>query len=604
MHSMNSLDNNYHNHAANNNDNNCRGHNQSLIRSSLSDSDLIASSSSLSPPPQSSSLANQNTISLCRDLQVLILDDIDNHHNNDDDDDENSSAIFQSISCDNHSIANAINNDESLSSTKSMKKQSNKSRKSLFMMKKRKWISTPFGFITNCCMTRTDSIADLQQRSSTNDEDCQPQKQPIVKCQMLTGNGVVDQQTSGSINNINDNNNVVQRQHQHDHNFNDDDEDDNVVNGDAHRVNIDDDLSFMDNFPPLNQPLSRIVSLRRRHPNTPMSRSPEPPPLPPHPFPVGVVLSGFSNSYLHHPHLSSSHDSSHPEQQDNNISSISSSVNLNPNSAASLSSDDGGDDTYRHDNDVSVDGQHHHHQQQLQQPPHLYEPYSIQMPIMNHHIQMDTNNMNRSASRSTPTFHTQIDYINCLVPDLLAITNRSFYWGKMDRYEAERLLDGKPEGTFLLRDSAQEDHLFSVSFRRFERSLHARIENWEHRFSFDSHDPGVFSSTTVTGLIEHYKVPSHCMFFEPVLTKPLNRTFTFSLQHLARVTICDRVTYDSINRLPLPQILKSYLKEYHYRIKVRTKHFDESSLYRWLEPNHHHNQQQQQQQQPRVYFHQ
>lgn len=52
----------------------------------------------------------------------------------------------------------------------------------------------------------------------------------------------------------------------------------------------------------------------------------------------------------------------------------------------------------------------------------------------------------------------------------------------MDRYEAERLLEGRPEGTFLLRDSAQEEHLFSVSFRKYGRSLHARIEQWNHRY--------------------------------------------------------------------------------------------------------------------------
>lgn len=67
----------------------------------------------------------------------------------------------------------------------------------------------------------------------------------------------------------------------------------------------------------------------------------------------------------------------------------------------------------------------------------------------------------------------------------------------MDRYEAERLLEGKQEGTFLLRDSAQEEFLFSVSFRKYGRSLHARIEQWNHKFSFDSHDPGVYASETV-----------------------------------------------------------------------------------------------------------
>lgn len=80
------------------------------------------------------------------------------------------------------------------------------------------------------------------------------------------------------------------------------------------------------------------------------------------------------------------------------------------------------------------------------------------------------------------TVHSQIDFMHCLVPDLERIINSSFYWGKMDRYEAERLLEGKPEGTFLLRDSAQEEFLFSVTFRKYGRSLHARIEQSGHKF--------------------------------------------------------------------------------------------------------------------------
>ena len=173
-----------------------------------------------------------------------------------------------------------------------------------------------------------------------------------------------------------------------------------------------------------------------------------------------------------------------------------------------------------------------------------------------------------------PVVHTQIDYTHHLVPDLLEITNFGYYWGKMDRYEAEKLLENKPEGTFLLRDSAQDDHLFSVSFRRFDRSLHARIEQWNDRFSFDSHDPGVYSCTTVSGLIEHYKDPAHCMFFEPMLTIPLHRNFPFSLQHLARATLCPLLTYDSINQLNLPKRIRSFLKEYHYKKQVRVRRFD------------------------------
>lgn len=170
--------------------------------------------------------------------------------------------------------------------------------------------------------------------------------------------------------------------------------------------------------------------------------------------------------------------------------------------------------------------------------------------------------------------HTQVDYKHHLVPDMVKIVNSSFYWGVMDRYQAEKLIENKPEGTFLLRDSAQDEFLFSVSFRRYGRSLHARIEQWNHKFSFDSRDPGVFSADSVCGLIEHYKDPSCCMFFEPMLTLPLHRTFPFSLQHLTRATITRRVTYDGISKLPLPAALKEYLRFYHYKQKVRVRRFD------------------------------
>lgn len=173
--------------------------------------------------------------------------------------------------------------------------------------------------------------------------------------------------------------------------------------------------------------------------------------------------------------------------------------------------------------------------------------------------------------------HTQVDYIHYLVPDLDKIVNSSFYWGVMDRYQAEKVIENKPEGTFLLRDSAQEEFLFSVSFRRYGRSLHARIEQWNHNFSFDSRDPGVYATNSVCGLIDHYKDPSCCMFFEPMLTLPLHRTFPFSLQHLARATICSRTTYDGISLLSLPRALKEYLRVYHYKQKVRVRRFDNTA---------------------------
>jgi len=173
-----------------------------------------------------------------------------------------------------------------------------------------------------------------------------------------------------------------------------------------------------------------------------------------------------------------------------------------------------------------------------------------------------------------PTVHTQVDYMHCLVPDLLKLTNSMFYWGVMDRYEAEKLLDGRPEGTFLVRDSAQEEFLFSVSFRRYGRSLHARIEQWNHRFSFDSHDLEVFAAPSVCGLVEHYKDPAACLFFEPMLTLPLPRTYPFTLQHLCRAVICSRIRYDDISSLHLPTPIQDYLKYYHYKQRICIRRFE------------------------------
>lgn len=170
--------------------------------------------------------------------------------------------------------------------------------------------------------------------------------------------------------------------------------------------------------------------------------------------------------------------------------------------------------------------------------------------------------------------HCQIDYVHFLVPDILSITNQSFYWGKIDRFEADRLLFEKADGTFLLRDSTQEEYLFSVSFRRFDRTYHARIEEKNHMFSFNSHDPGVFKSDTICGLIEHYKQSERNVFFEPKLTVSLSRTFPFSLQHIARAVICENIVYNSIDKLTIPKKLKTFLKEYHYKQQVRIKLFD------------------------------
>ncbi len=196
-------------------------------------------------------------------------------------------------------------------------------------------------------------------------------------------------------------------------------------------------------------------------------------------------------------------------------------------------------------------------------------------------IQPEPSNSSESSAVKTqiqivanPRANFQVDYMSYLIPGLQDIFSCPFYWGKMDRYEAEALLANKPEGSFLLRDSAQENYVFSVSFRRYSRSLHARIEETQHKFSFDCHDPGVHASRSIRGLLDYYKDPLSCMFFEPMLLFPILRKKPFSLQELARTVICDSTTYDGVCELPIPKTLKSFLKEYHYKHKVDSRELE------------------------------
>jgi suppressor of cytokine signaling 5 len=93
----------------------------------------------------------------------------------------------------------------------------------------------------------------------------------------------------------------------------------------------------------------------------------------------------------------------------------------------------------------------------------------------------------------------------------------------------------------------------------------------------------------VCGLLNHYKDPNSCMFFEPMLLHPVYRKTCFSLQELCRAAICDRLTlteaaassfatpYEAVSALPLPKVLKDFLREYSYRHKIGSRQIEQRS---------------------------
>ena len=68
--------------------------------------------------------------------------------------------------------------------------------------------------------------------------------------------------------------------------------------------------------------------------------------------------------------------------------------------------------------------------------------------------------------------------------ELRKLSKCGWYWGPITRSDAEAKLCNKPDGTFLVRNSLDQNYILSLSFRSLGQSLHARIEYSNGRFSF------------------------------------------------------------------------------------------------------------------------
>lgn len=148
-----------------------------------------------------------------------------------------------------------------------------------------------------------------------------------------------------------------------------------------------------------------------------------------------------------------------------------------------------------------------------------------------------------------------------------------WYWGDLSSQQANDILKNAQDGSFILRDSTDACHLFTLSLKANSLVISVRVAFSRGQFKLDScHQEDCPSFDSVVDLIDYYldDDPTHEFYvtvpdigeFPVTLKHPIWKEVP-SLQHLCRKTIvhCCKSTR-RLYQLPLPQHLIRYLLEF------------------------------------------
>lgn len=168
-----------------------------------------------------------------------------------------------------------------------------------------------------------------------------------------------------------------------------------------------------------------------------------------------------------------------------------------------------------------------------------------------------------------------------VMKNLDQLRNCGWYWGPLTYEGAKALLDTKPDGSFLLRDSSDDCYILSLSFKSNGKVYHTRMEHHKGLFSFSS-QPESHQRCMIKDFMEQamqnsedgkflyfLQAPGPGMPPVPIrLLHPVSRFYAVnSLMHLCRFSILGFVRRDLIDDLPIPESLKLYLKESQYFVE-------------------------------------
>lgn len=170
------------------------------------------------------------------------------------------------------------------------------------------------------------------------------------------------------------------------------------------------------------------------------------------------------------------------------------------------------------------------------------------------------------------TFNSKTQY-QMVLATLHKLQESGFYWGAVTGKEANTMLAAEAAGTFLIRDSSDNRHLFALSIKTASGTKNLRIQCDASSFYLQT-DPKNIQSVPhfdcVLKLVHYYMSQSggNTLYYiycgaEKVpleLIKPLSCSLS-TLQHLCRKTVNGLVDFSSRTD-QLPHHLKDFLQQY------------------------------------------
>jgi hypothetical protein len=180
---------------------------------------------------------------------------------------------------------------------------------------------------------------------------------------------------------------------------------------------------------------------------------------------------------------------------------------------------------------------------------------------------------------------------NRLAEVLERLDNSCWYWGAMDSVEAMRKLKYQRIGTYLLRDSTDSRHLFTLSVRTDRGMTNVRILYKRGRFSMDSIEPvdkHMPNFDCVLKLIYYYMRVSNNLDGRKVFAteskeeesdaepnSPEEIPFVLknpsfhkppTLKHLCRTAVNRTYNLEQVLAFNLPPAIENYMLKYPYPI--------------------------------------